>query len=406
MTLRYTQNLSNTVPPTFHRDRFTWLAYLLLAFYSYFLNVMGPITPFLKSELSLSYTVASLHFSALAAGILLAGFTGHIFVRRVGRIAGLWTGAFGMGLGALVLILGRSPAVTIPAAFLMGLLGSLILVIVPAALSDRHGALRAIPISESNVVASLAATLAPLLVGFFAASLNAWRAGMACVAVLPLVLYVITRRGDVVAPPGARHGEGLQQGGRLPFLFWLYWSALVLAVAIEFCMILWSADYLENVLGLGKANAAQAVSLFLGGMIVGRYAGSRLVRRFSETRLVTADIVIAAAGFICFWAAPAPPMGLAGLAICGLGVGSMYPMLLALAMSTAGANTVQAGARATLASGAGILALPLVLGRLADALGIRAAYGVEIVLLLALFAVSQLAARGGFPARVAHSEHG
>ena len=27
--------------PTFHRDRFTWLAYLSLAFYGYFLNVLG-----------------------------------------------------------------------------------------------------------------------------------------------------------------------------------------------------------------------------------------------------------------------------------------------------------------------------------------------------------------------------
>lgn len=54
---------------TFHRDRFTWLAYLSLAFYGYFLNVLGPITPFLKEELRLSYTVSSFHFTAFAVGI-------------------------------------------------------------------------------------------------------------------------------------------------------------------------------------------------------------------------------------------------------------------------------------------------------------------------------------------------
>ena len=32
----------------FARNRLTWLAYLLLAFYAYFLNSIGPITPFLK----------------------------------------------------------------------------------------------------------------------------------------------------------------------------------------------------------------------------------------------------------------------------------------------------------------------------------------------------------------------
>ena len=56
---------------TFYRDRFTWLAYILLAFYGYFLNILGPITPFLKDELKLSYTVSSLHFTAFAVGILL-----------------------------------------------------------------------------------------------------------------------------------------------------------------------------------------------------------------------------------------------------------------------------------------------------------------------------------------------
>jgi MFS family permease len=55
----------------FIRDRFTWLTYLLLAFYGYFLNILGPITPFLKDELELSYTVSSLHFTAFASGIAI-----------------------------------------------------------------------------------------------------------------------------------------------------------------------------------------------------------------------------------------------------------------------------------------------------------------------------------------------
>ena len=68
----------------FHRDRFTWLTYLLLAFYGYSLNVLGPITPFLKSELELSYTVSSLHFTAFAVGILLVGLGGHWVIGWLG----------------------------------------------------------------------------------------------------------------------------------------------------------------------------------------------------------------------------------------------------------------------------------------------------------------------------------
>jgi len=98
------------VTPPFRRDRFTWLAYILLAFYGYYLNILGPITPFLKEELALSYTVSSLHFTAFAVGILLMGLGGHPLVQRVGRGPALWIGALGISIGALLLLLaGQSP---------------------------------------------------------------------------------------------------------------------------------------------------------------------------------------------------------------------------------------------------------------------------------------------------------
>lgn len=88
--------------PTFHRDRFTWLAYLSIAFYGYFLNVLGPITPFLKEELHLTYTVSSFHFTAFAIGIFLVGAGGHLVIERLGRQRSLWVGLFGMSLSTLL----------------------------------------------------------------------------------------------------------------------------------------------------------------------------------------------------------------------------------------------------------------------------------------------------------------
>src|SRR5512141_868586 len=102
------------------RDRVTWLAYLMLAIYSYFLNVFGPITPYIKSELQLSYTVSSLHFSAFALGMICAGLLGRRVVQRVGRAAALWISALGISLGSIVLIAAHSPVLTIGASFFMG----------------------------------------------------------------------------------------------------------------------------------------------------------------------------------------------------------------------------------------------------------------------------------------------
>jgi len=376
----------------FHRDRFTWLAYLSLAFYAYFLNVLGPITPFLKDELRLSYTVSSLHFTAFAVGILLIGLGGHFVIQRIGRARSLWIGIIGMSLSALLLLAGRSPVVTVGAAFLMGLIGSLILAIVPVALSEQHDEQRAVALSEANMLSSLVASVAALMVGWFASSLGGWRLALGLVAFAPILLFLSL--GKDTSPMSASTNEELTHFSRpLPTLFWVYWVAIFLGVAVEFCMIFWSANYLENVLGMVKANAAQAVSLFLAAMILGRMAGSRLVQRFSTGLVITISILVAGIGFLLFWRTENVLAGLIGLFVTGLGIANLYPLLLSLAIGTAGGNAVQASARATLASGTAILALPLILGRLADAVGIRWAYGVVMLLLITVFLISQIAGR-------------
>ena len=375
------------MPQTFHRDRFTWLAYLLFAFFAYFLNTYGPITPFLKDELGLSYTVSSLHFTAYAVGLLLAGLTGHILIERIGRRNALWLGAFGISVSAFILLAGKSAVVTIGASFFMGLVSSLILVIVPSALSDQHGELRAVALSESNMIASLVSTAAPLLVGWTAAHLpGGWRLALGITAFAPLLIFFGFARTTIPVHSTSRQEDSPSAKQTLPFLFWVYWIALVLGVSVEFCMIFWSADYLENSLGMLKVDAAQAVSLFLGAMIVGRLLGSRLVQLFSTRNVVIVSILVAASGFLLFWMTNTILLGLIGLFITGLGVASLYPLLLSLAIGTTD-NTVLASARATLASGTAILALPLVLGRLADMFGIRLAYGVVGILLISIFLI-------------------
>jgi len=377
---------------TFHRDRFTWLAYLSLAYYGYFLNVLGPITPFLKEELQLSYTVSSFHFTAFAIGILLIGVGGHLVIQRLGHRRSLWLGLFGMSLSVLLLLVGKNPIITIGASFLMGLIGSLVIAIVPAALSDQHGELKVVALSEANVVASLFATSAPLLVGWFAHSMANWRWALGIVACIPILMFFgLAKNSSPVAFSVTSETTSLNQS--LPSLFWIYWMGIVLGVSVEFCMVFWSANYVEQVLGLSKANAAQAVSLFLGAMIIGRILGSRLVQRFSTRVVVSVSIVIAALGFLLFWRAENSIVGLSGLFITGLGVANLYPLILSLAISAANGNTVRAGARATLASGTAILALPLILGSFADAVGIRLAYALVLLLLLSLFLIGKIASR-------------
>lgn len=378
--------------PSLTRDRGTWLAYALLAVYGYCLNGLGPITPFLKDELGLSYTVASLHFTAFAAGILAVGLGGHAVIARLGRERAQWLGAAGLGAGVVLLAAGRTPLLTIPAAFFMSLVGSLILAIVPASLSDRHGARRAQALSEANLLASAASTAVPLLVGWSARTLGDWRPALALAALAALGLYAAF--GRTSAAPAAQPAADPAAGrAGLPLAYWLYWGALMLAVSVEFCLVFWSADFVAETLGWANAAAAQSVSVFLAAMIVGRGLGSRLVQRWPAAAVVTASLVIAGLGFGFFWQGRAPGLLLGGLFVAGLGVASLYPVILALSLGAAGPHSDAASARATLASGTAILALPLLLGRLADGVGLGPAYGVVPALLAGALLLVGLAGR-------------
>src|SRR5689334_20461983 len=91
-------------PKTIQHDRFTWLAYGMLGYYSYMQVSLGPSMPFLRAEHKLNYTEGSLHLSAFAIGMIVAGLVTDRLERRLGRYLVWWGGALGMGLGTLLLM--------------------------------------------------------------------------------------------------------------------------------------------------------------------------------------------------------------------------------------------------------------------------------------------------------------
>jgi MFS family permease len=375
----------------FHRDRRTWAAYLLLGLFAYLETLIGPAMPFLRAELRLSYTLASLHFSAFAAGAVAAGLTGERWARRLGRVRALWGGLAGMVAGALLIAISPSAIGTIFGALIMGLLGTLSLMANQAVLSDMHGEQRTIALAESNVAATASAMLAPLLIGGLAGAGLGWQTGIALTAPWAVVLWW-TFRG-VPFPETAPAAHRQASGERLPPTFWLLCLVLFLVGAVEWCVAYWGAEFLVAVVGLAAATAATAMALFFAAMAAGRLIGSRLVRHFPGTTVLLAAIVVALGGFLLFWLAPSPLLSLPGLFIVGLGIANLYPLTVAAATGAAPHLIDQATARLAVATGTALLIAPLVVGAIADAAGMRWGFGVVVPLLLAAFAGTFIAIR-------------
>ena len=150
-------------------------------------------------------------------------------------------------------------------------------------------------------------------------------------------------------------------------------------------MAYWGADFLASVVGLDRAAAATAMTLFFVAMAGGRFIGSRLAWRYPSVSLLLVAIGVAVGGFLVFWLAPAPALNLAGLFLTGLGVANFYPLTVALAAGWGPYLVDQATARLAVAGGLALLTAPLVVGALSDAAGMRWGFGIVAPLLVLAF---------------------
>ena len=376
------------VPGKIVRGPVTWYAYLVLGFFTFALNIQGNILPFLRADLGLSYRVVSLHSSAVAAGMIIVGLFGDLAIRRIGRRAALSVGSAAVVLGGIVLSQGSVAWVTIASCGLIGAVGALVPATVFALLADIHGKNRDAAYAEANAVCYAFAILAPLSMGLFLSLGLGWRSAVIFGMVLGGAIALYYSRTPV---PEARRVAG-RKGGVLPPAYWAYWAALGLGCAVEFCVLLWAPSFLEQVGGLSKPWAATFAAAFALAMLVGRTAGSALVRHYSTHQLFIAAIVVALGGFALYWTLGSTFLVVPGLFVVGLGVALFYPLLLGLAVGAAGELGDLASARTMLAVGIAVLTMPALLGTLADEVGLRAAHlmlPVLVLLVLGCFLVAQ-----------------
>ncbi len=355
----------------FSRDRLTWVAYGLLAWFAYLQAAPGLVVSHLRDEFGLSHTVGGFHVAAFAAGALVAGLISGPAERRIGRRALFWVSAGVMALGAVGLCAGRGPVATIGACLLMGVSGGLLLVTVQALLSDHHGERRAIALTEANVAASVAYVILIGALSLAAATGAGWRIALLASLLVPLVAWGLNRDVAISTPPAAAVA-----GGRLPGTFWVAATMLFCTTAVEWCIAAWGASFVEDA---AEVSADASVSLmigYFGGVVLGRTVGSGLARRHSPHRLLAIALVVTAAGFAILWPAASPLQALLGLTLLGVGIGNLFPLGLTVTVALAPDRALLASGRAVFMTSFAVLLAPLTVGALADATSLTTALAV------------------------------
>jgi len=181
-----------------------------------------------------------------------------------------------------------------------------------------------------------------------------------------------------------RPGAGSADGERVPR--WPLWSlALVCLAAMSLGSFLaegvvadWSAVYLHSSLGAPVGLAAVGYTVFSCTMVGGRLAGDRLADLLGPARLVRLSAGMAAVGFGVALLIGQVWSGLIGFALLGVGLSVVVPLVFSAAAKTGrpGPNL----ALVTTAGYVGILVGPALVGGVAQAIGLHAALGIDVIL--------------------------
>ena len=360
----------------FRRDRLTWIAYVVLAWFAYLQAAPGLVIVHLRDELDLSYSTGGLHVAAFAAGSMVAGVVSAPLERAVGRRALFWSAALVMGAGAIGLTAGHMAVLTVGSVLVMGVGGGLLLVTIQAVLADHHGERRTVALAEANVAASVA-YLALIAVLSLTAALDAgWRVALLASLAVPALAWWTNRRLAIDAPPPSHVAQS-----RLPGVFWIAAAMLFCMTAAEWCITAWGATFVEDAAGVSTDTAVALMVGYFGGVVAGRTLGSRLARRHDPARLLALALAVAAAGFAILWPSTGPAQALVGLSLLGLGLGNLFPMGISVAVALAPGRAAVASGRAVVMTSFAVLLAPLTVGTLADATSLTTALGIVPVIL-------------------------
>ncbi|MGV8909295.1 MAG: MFS transporter [Propionicimonas sp.] len=354
---------------------------LALANVGFYVASIGVVVVVLAGDLGLPVADLAWVGSTFGYGLIAMALAGPIVLRLgANRVLALSAGA--LGLGSVLLAFSTGAPAAYVGVILQGV-GAAGLVLVSPGLV--HGLDAERKLTQANAAASLAGVLAPVLLGVAALSGLGGRLPLLLMAVSMVVLAIVALLSARELPrvtPAAVTPDALvatlskTEAGRR-------WLALVCAVAVEFCFVVWGVARLTNA-GLGTGQAALIAATFPIGMALGRVLGSWMIARLP---MVPVGSALTAAGTLLVVAFDAWWVIGAGQLLAGFGLATLYPILLARLMRTPGLRPEFGASLGALASGTAITVAPAVLALLATVVDLRLAFLLPLPLLVGMLAL-------------------
>jgi fucose permease len=311
-----------------------------------------------------------LYYFVGAAAYVLGSFSGGMLTERFGRRRVLAIATVLIGLGNVTLGFVPVWAVVLASAVPGGFGSGAIDGGVNGLVLDLYPRARGRALNTLHLFYSIGALSSPLVAGRLVEAGVPWQAivvGTAAVAAPVAALWAV-----VSLPHGRRDTtttDGAARAGRLAFR----WPIVALEVAIA-CYVAsevgvsnWLIRFLEDV---PLALATTSLSLFWGGLALGRLVSARFSDRFDHLRYAILASAVAGGATIAAVLVPSTEASIALFALVGFASGPVFPLIVAIGGERYPSRSAAVSGVLTAAAVIGGLIYPPVMGFLSVNVGL------------------------------------
>lgn len=185
-------------------------------------------------------------------------------------------------------------------------------------------------------------TVSPMIMSaFLAGETGAWRNGYRVVAAMQLCIALIVAfslrkwiRVEKAGAPDAENASKATAPQEKSFLSLLQTKGVLVSIlslglycSMEFLIGTWGATYLVNAAALSPDAAAKWISLYFGGIMLGRLISGFLSVKLKDNTLIFLGIFVSLLG-IALLVLPLGTVSLYGLLLIGIGFGPIFPSVI------------------------------------------------------------------------------
>ncbi len=359
------------------------------------MTIIGATLPKILVDFSWSYATAGLVLGAGAVGYFLATYAAGFMVSSIGPRMTMVVGLSLVITGLIFFASVPSPLVNFLLSFGIGVgQGCIELTVNWSTLRmEKSGSGRAMNLMHGAFAAG--AFAGPFFIGLLIGANLSWTLIYRGMAVL-LVGILAVMLGMPFSALGRDAGHTTTGSRKALYshpAYWLGFIALLVYVGVELGVSNWIAEYFVTTFKTGAAVGSFMVSLFWGGLLLGRFGIPMLYRgKRSDTVLLLMSILMSASivmltviGFIGN-GSTARTLSAVFAVLSGLGCSIVYPMVVTMIGSIFPHAQSEAVAFAGTGGGIGAFVFPFLMANIATAWGIRAGFATYAVFsVLAVF---------------------